>query len=91
MEGMEGTTGGEPELIPGIGVEFANLNPLMQTLVIEHKYGSSENPAKLKLMKMSKGYQWEISLAGNNFEDILEKIKHANEIVEAIYGNKQEV
>ena len=45
-------------------------------------------PRKVKLMKMSKGYQWEISCAeGADFETILEDIKKADAILKIMYGN----
>lgn len=32
------------------------------------------DPIKVKLMKMSKGYQWEISIKGNESADILPQV-----------------
>lgn len=44
-------------------------------------------PAKIKLMRMSKGYwQWEIFLSGSNLEELIHAIDDANEIMKAKYG-----
>lgn len=58
----------------------------IKKLMVEHVYGASENPAKIKLSKMSKGFQWEISLTGADFTEIIKRIDDANEIMKAKYG-----
>ncbi len=57
-----------------------------KSILVEHVYGASENPCKLKLMKMSKGWQWEITMSGEDFPTIIKKIDEANEIMKAKYG-----
>lgn len=54
--------------------------------------GQTELPAKIKLMRMSKSWQWEISLSGQNLEELIHAIDDANEIMKAKYGamNSQE-
>jgi len=63
----------------------------IKKLMVEHVYGASETPAKIKLMKMSKGWNWEISLSGSDFMELIHKIDDANEIMKAKYGNGSEV
>ena len=61
---------------------------IMEEIKFVHQYGASDLPAKIKLMRMSKGYwQWEISLLGTNLEDLIHAIDDANEIMKAKYGN----
>jgi hypothetical protein len=44
-------------------------------------------PRKVKVMKMSKGYQWEISFSSDApFEDIIKGIKSADDQLKLIYG-----
>jgi len=60
---------------------------IMEEIKFVHQYGASDLPAKIKLMRMSKSWQWEISLSGSDFEAIIHKIDDANEIMKAKYGN----
>ena len=39
----------------------------------------------VKLMKMSKGYNWEIKIYGDNIEEILKKIKDTDDKLKEIY------
>ena len=39
----------------------------------------------IKLMKMSKGYQWEIKVYGENLDKILELVKKYDENLKASY------
>jgi hypothetical protein len=56
-----------------------------------HSYGKTPEPFKVKLMKMSKGYQWEISVSGDSISNILgiigdvdEQLRETYEPVEAV-------
>jgi len=60
---------------------------IMEEIKFVHQYGASDLPAKIKLMRMSKSWQWEISKSGDNFEEILKEIDSINEIMKAKYGN----
>ncbi len=60
-----------------------------KSIVVEHIHGATENPCKLKLMKMSKGFQWEISMSGEDFVTIAKKIDEINEVMKAKYGGAQ--
>jgi len=44
-------------------------------------------PAKIKLMRMSKGYwQWELSLQGSDLKELIAAIDDANEVMKTKYG-----
>jgi hypothetical protein len=57
----------------------------MENIVIEYK-GAQQEPCKIKLMKMSKGMQWEISASGADFDDILADIEKTNQKLIAKFG-----
>ena len=47
-------------------------------------------PRKVKLMKMSKGYQWEISFSSDaGFDDIVKELQAADSALKLIYGNQE--
>lgn len=48
--------------------------------------GKSLDPCKIKLEKNSKGFNWEISMIGEDFPSILKKIDEINEVMKAKYG-----
>ena len=43
----------------------------------------NKDESSVKLMKMSKGYQWEIKIFGDNIDEILKTIKETNEKLKA--------
>jgi hypothetical protein len=43
-------------------------------------------PSKFKLMKMSKGYNWEISQYGMNLEECMAKIRKADAEAKSLWG-----
>jgi len=43
----------------------------------------NKSEASIKLMKMSKGYQWEIKVYGENIDEILRVIKETNDKMKA--------
>jgi len=47
----------------------------MNELPIQHHKWLKDDTIKVKLMKMSKGYQWEITYEGENDEAVLRRIK----------------
>ena len=57
--------------------------------VILHKYGKAPEPCKVKLIKQSKTWAWEISIQGDNFDDMLQKINDVNETMKLRYGNME--
>ena len=57
-----------------------------KTLTVEHLFGPQGEPLRIKLMKMSKGYQWEVSCAGSDMAEILSKIRAADAILQKEYG-----
>ena len=50
-----------------------------------HKW-ANDPVRKVKLMKMSKGFQWEISMSGASFGEILTEIRTVNEDLQKEYG-----
>ena len=54
--------------------------------VLLHQYGKAPEPCKIKLIKMAKSYGWEISMGGDNFDEILKKIVPIDEVMKAKYG-----
>jgi hypothetical protein len=52
-----------------------------------HKW-ANDPVRKVKLMKMSKGHQWEISMGGGeiSFADILAEIRIVNDALQKEYG-----
>ena len=63
----------------------------IKKILVEHEYGKSPEPCKIKLIKGQKqSYGWEISLSGSDFVEIIRKVDDANELLKAKYGNGQE-
>jgi hypothetical protein len=58
-----------------------------KNIIAEHLYNASVEPLKIKLMRMSKGYQWEISAAGSDMADILLKVRAADAALKAEWGS----
>ena len=56
-----------------------------ESKTVEHIHRNAEN-TKIKLMKMSKGYQWEISCAGATLPEILAQVRAADAALRAEYG-----
>jgi hypothetical protein len=57
-----------------------------EEMIMKHIYSSAPDPLKVKVMKMSKGYQWEISYTGADQTKILEIIKSVDAALYAEYG-----
>ena len=55
------------------------------TLTIEHFFSSQAESLKIKLMKISKGYQWEISCAGSDMSEILSRFLTADTALKSEY------
>ena len=51
-----------------------------------HKW-ANDPVRKVKLMKMSKGFQWEISMSGASFAEILIELRTVNGELQAEYGS----
>jgi hypothetical protein len=58
----------------------------MEDLNIKHVYGGSPEPIKIKLEKNSKGFNFEISVSGDNVNVIMDTIADAKAKLEATYG-----
>lgn len=54
-----------------------------------HEWVKSEPTKKVKLSKMSKGYQWEISYEATDSTALLNEIKDINESLKAEYGQEE--
>jgi hypothetical protein len=63
----------------------------IKRLIVEHEYGKSPEPCKLKLIKGQKNsYGWEISISGQDFLSLIKQADDANELLKAKYGNGSE-
>jgi hypothetical protein len=58
-----------------------------QEVKIVHLYDRQPPEVNIKLEKNSKGYNWEISYRGENLDEVLAKIREANNKLQAEYGN----
>jgi hypothetical protein len=59
-----------------------------KNIIVEHIYGNSVEPLKIKLVKGQKdSYGWEISSAGSDMADILMKVRAADAALKSEYGN----
>jgi hypothetical protein len=55
-------------------------------IMIEHVYGMSVEPIKVKIEKNTKGFNWEISVSGDNLKEIMNRIREANTALALEYG-----
>lgn len=56
---------------------------------IIHLYDKQPKDISIKLEKNTKGYNWEISYAGEDIEAVLTKIREANEKLTKEYGGEK--
>jgi len=93
------TTGGNGPVMPDPGHEIlrdksrsqnltnGKTSPIYDTVTLNvHQYGKAPEPCKIKLIKMAKSYGWEISMNGDDFDEILKKIVPIDEVLKAKYG-----
>ena len=52
---------------------------------IEYHKWLKDNTIKVKLSKMSKSYQWELTYEGEDIDAVIAKLKEADEKLRAIY------
>ena len=57
-----------------------------KNIVIEHMYGMSVEPMKVKIEKNTKGYNWEVAVSGSDLKEIMTKIREANTALALEYG-----
>lgn len=57
---------------------------------IEYHKWLKDDAIKIKLMKMSKGYQWELTYEGENLDEVISKLKEADNKLKVEYGLKEE-
>ena len=53
---------------------------------IEYHKWLKDNTIKVKLSKMSKSYQWELTYEGEDIDAVIAKLKEADEKLRAIYN-----
>jgi hypothetical protein len=58
-----------------------------KNIVIEHMYGASTEPYRIKLEKNTKGFNYEISVAGADLKEVIARLDEAQEIMHAKYGS----
>lgn len=61
----------------------------MENQTVEYHKWLRDDTLKIKLMKMSKGYQWELSCEGENTDTVIARLKEADDKIRVIYGNKE--
>lgn len=54
--------------------------------IVKHVQAPNQEPCKIKLIKQAKGWAWEISMQGTDFNSILKKIDDCNETMKLRYG-----
>jgi hypothetical protein len=59
-------------------------------LLVKHIYPPLEDQVRLKLVKNSKGYGWEISVGGKTSEDALALLREVEQKVREEFGTKEE-
>ena len=52
---------------------------------VEYHKWLKDDTIKIKLMKMSKSYQWELTYEGEDLDAVIAKLKEADEKLRAIY------
>ena len=60
------------------------INEVVVSGDIHHIYDKSDT-VKIKLMKMSKGMQWELTYEGEDLDAVIAKLKEADEKLRVIY------
>jgi len=58
-------------------------------LAVLHRHLSGEDPVRLKLIKNTKGYSWEISVAEKDPETALSAIQDLEQRVKAAFGSEE--
>jgi len=59
-------------------------------LLIKHIHPPIEDQVRLKLVKNSKGYGWEISVGGKTGDDALAQLREVEQKVRQEFGEKEE-
>ncbi|PIR83891.1 hypothetical protein COU18_01910 [Candidatus Kaiserbacteria bacterium CG10_big_fil_rev_8_21_14_0_10_51_14] len=59
-------------------------------LVVKHVYPPLDDQVRLKLTKNSKGYGWEISVAGKSGDDALAQMREIEQKVREEFGMEEE-
>jgi hypothetical protein len=62
----------------------------MEESRVVHSYDKSPEPVKVKLMKMSRGMQWEITVSGSSLAEVLPQLRQANNALKDEYGTPVE-
>ena len=56
-------------------------------MLVKHIYPPCDDQVRVKLTKNSKGYGWEISVAGKNSDEALSVLRDVEEKIRTEYGN----
>lgn len=59
-------------------------------LLVKHIYPPLEDQVRLKLVKNSKGYGWEISVGGKTGADALAQLREVEQKVREEFGSQEE-
>lgn len=62
---------------------------MMQRHVVQHVYPPQDDRVRIKLVKNTKGYGWEISISGESSEDTLKSLRQIEQQVRTEYGENE--
>jgi hypothetical protein len=79
--------GHAPAATPAILPEPSKAFPA--SLSVLHRYLSGEDPVRIKLIKNTKGYSWEIAVAERNPEAALSVLQELEQKVKDAFGDRQ--
>ena len=83
----EATNGSSNGQIPAATPEPTKILP--SSLSVLHRYLSGEDPVRLKLIKNTKGYSWEISVAERDPDAALSLLQDLEQKVKDAFGDSQ--
>lgn len=58
--------------------------------VVQHEHRHPDDRVKVKLIKNSRGYGWELTVTGANFVDVCAEVDSINSTLTRTYGAREE-
>jgi len=74
----------------GIQIKEDTMTELPVNAEIEYHKWLKDDAIKVKLMKMSKGYQWELTYEGEKVEDVIARLQEADTKLREVWGEKEQ-
>lgn len=59
-------------------------------MTVRHVYPPPDEAVRVKLIKNTRGYGWEIGVAGKDGKEALEKLREVEERLKAAYNGEEE-